>query len=103
MSKNHPSNNSLPFQSLSEAEQENLVGGQTEDILATTNFFFQKTDISTEAENNVNLSPDESGSQATKYTLSQITLASSITFTLPNLRPDNLHNFIGRMISGLFS
>jgi hypothetical protein len=103
MSENHTSNNSLPFQALSEAEQENLVGGQTEDILATTNFFFQKTDISTEAENNLNLSEEESGSQATKYTLSQVTLASSITFTLPSFRPDNLNNLISRMISGLFS
>ena len=98
-------NNTFLFQCLSEEEQESLAGGQSEGVIGTSNFFFQKTDIETEADNNLNLAEDESGSQATKYTLSQITMASSITFTLPNSSPNtnSINNFIAQVISGLTS
>ena len=105
MSENNLSNNSFLFQSLSEEEQESLAGGQGEGILGTSNFFFQKTDIQTEANNNLNLAEDESNSQSTKYNLSQITMASSITFTLPtaNSHNNSINNFIAKVISGLIS
>ncbi len=105
MSENNLSNNSFLFQSLSEEEQESLAGGQDEGILGTKNFFFQKTDIATEANNNLSLAEDESNSQSTKYTLSQITMASSITFTLPtaNSHNNSINNFIAKVIRGLIS
>ncbi|MBE9199972.1 MULTISPECIES: hypothetical protein [unclassified Nodularia (in: cyanobacteria)] len=103
MSENHTSNNSFFLQSLTEAEQESLTGGQGEGILGTSNFLFQKTDIQTEADNNLNLAKDESGSQTTKYNLSQITMASSITFGLPNpsSNSNSINDFIAKVISGL--
>lgn len=93
------------WQDLSEEQQESLVGGQGENILATSNFFFQKTDIQTQADNNLNLGADESGTQTTKYNLSQITMASSITFRLPNFpSPGNsLNNLIAQIIRGFIS
>ncbi|MEA5516192.1 hypothetical protein [Nodularia sp. UHCC 0506] len=99
MSKNYP----FFFQSLIEEEQESLAGGQSNGILGTSNFFFQKTDIETEANNNLNLAGDESISQGTKYTLSQVTMASSITFTLPHLNSatNSINNFIAKVIKGL--
>lgn len=105
MSENNTSNNSFIFQFLTEAEQESLTGGQNAGILGTSNFLFQKTDIETEANNNLNLGENESGSQSTKYTLSQITMASSITFALPTSNSNNnsINNFIARVISGLIS
>ena len=57
------------WQYLCEEQQESLVGGQGENILATSNFFFQKTDIQTQADNNLYLGEDESGTQSTKYNL----------------------------------
>ncbi|TVP59678.1 MAG: hypothetical protein EA343_19365 [Nodularia sp. (in: Bacteria)] len=105
MSENNTSNNLFVFQDLTEEEQESLAGGQSEGVIGTSNFFFQKTDIETEADNNLNLAEDESGSQSTKYNLSQITMASSITFTLPNSRSNtnSIGNFVSKIISGLFS
>ncbi|AVZ30116.1 hypothetical protein PN465_01160 [Nodularia spumigena CS-584] len=105
MSENNTSNNSFLFRSLSEEEQESLAGGQEEGILGTSNFFFQKTDIETEANNNLNLAEDESGSQSTKYTFSQITMASSTTFRLPSFSANrnSVNNFIAKIISGLTS
>ena len=98
-------NNTSLFQDLTEEEQESLAGGQGEGILGTSNFFFQKTDIQTEANNNLNLAEDESNSQSTKYTLSQITMASSITLTLPtaNSHNNSINNFIAKVIRGLTS
>jgi hypothetical protein len=105
MIKNHTSKKHSFFQYLSEQEQEKLAGGQTQDILGNSNFFFQKTDIQTEADNNLNLADDDSSSQTTKYTLSQITIASSITFTLPSSPPNSnsLNNLMGKIINQLFS
>ncbi len=102
MSENH---NIYCWQHLCEEQQESLVGGQGENILATSNFFFQKTDIQTQADNNLNLGEDESGTQTTKYNLSQITMASSITLTLPNFpSPGNsLNNLITQIIRGFIS
>ncbi|MDB9541174.1 hypothetical protein NWP22_08380 [Anabaenopsis tanganyikae CS-531] len=93
------------WQHLCEEQQESLVGGQGENILATSNFFFQKTDIQSQADNNLNLGEDESGTQTTKYNLSQITMASSITFTLQNFpSPGNsLNNLIAQIIRGFIS
>ncbi len=105
MWENHISKNSFLFQTLTEEEQENIAGGQSDGILGTSNFFFQKTDIETEANNNLNLADDESGSQSTKYTLSQITMASSTTFRLPSFsfNTNSINDFIAKAISGLFS
>ncbi|GAX34508.1 hypothetical protein [Nodularia sp. NIES-3585] len=105
MLENHISKNSFLFQALTEEEQENIAGGQSEDILGTSNFFFQKTDIETEANNNLNLADDESGSQNTKYTFSQITMASSTTFRLPNFsfNANSINEFMAKVISGLIS
>jgi len=105
MFKKHTSKKHSFFQYLSEQEQEKLAGGQTQDILGNSNFFFQKTDIQTEADNNLNLAGDDSSSQTTKYTLSQITIASSITFTLPSSPPNSnsLNNLMGKIINQLFS
>ncbi|MDH6087277.1 hypothetical protein [Umezakia ovalisporum] len=105
MSKNYTSNQSFLFRCLSEEEQENLTGGQSQDILGNSNFLFQKTDIQTEADNHINLTEDESGSQSTKYTLSQITIASSISFTLPSVssHSNSPRNLISKIINGVFS
>ncbi|MBE9051904.1 hypothetical protein IQ243_16030 [Nostocales cyanobacterium LEGE 11386] len=105
MSENNTSNNSKIFQYLSEEEQESLVGGQNFNPLGDSKFFFQKTDIQTEAENKLNLADAESGSQITKYNLSQVTMASSITFGLPNFNShsNSLNNLITKILSGLFS
>ncbi|HYW18306.1 MAG TPA: hypothetical protein VE956_03160 [Nodularia sp. (in: cyanobacteria)] len=104
MLENNKLNNSFLFQCLTEAEQESIAGGQGEGILGTSNFFFQKTDIQSEANNNVNLA-DESVSQTTKYNLSQITMASSLTFRLPdfNSNSNSINNFIAKVLSGLIS
>ena len=93
------------WQDLSEEQQESLAGGQGENILATSNFLFQKTDIQTEADNNLNLGADESGTQSTKYNFSQITMASSITFKLPSVPStgNSLNNLIAQIIRGFIS
>lgn len=90
-------------QSLSAAEQENLVGGQSMNVIGNTDFFLQKTDIQTEAENNVNLNNSESVSQITRYNLSQVTMASSITFGIPNLSEtsNRFNNFMNNIFKRL--
>jgi hypothetical protein len=98
-------NHTFSWHALSEEEQESLVGGLGENILGTSNFFFQKTDIQTEADNNLNLGGEESGSQTSKYSFSQITMASSITFKLPSFpsHGNSVNHVISQIIRGLFS
>ncbi|MDB9373103.1 hypothetical protein [Nodularia sphaerocarpa] len=105
MLENNRSNNSFLFQSLSEKEQESLSGGLAEGMLGSSNFLFQKTDIQTEADNNLNPADDESSSQSSKYNLSQITMASSITFRFPTFSGNSniLNNLIPQITSGLIS
>lgn len=98
-------NHTFSWHALSEEEQEILVGGLGENILGTSNFFFQKTDIQTQADNNLSLGEEESSSQTSKYSFSQITMASSITFKLPIFlsHGNNVNHIISEIIRGLFS
>ncbi|WP_414564378.1 MULTISPECIES: hypothetical protein [unclassified Anabaena] len=105
MSKNNIYHDSDFLPCLSEEEQETLAGGQSMNVLGSADFFLQKTDIQTEAENNVNLAGGESGSQTTRYNLSQVTMASSITFGIPNFSDtsNRVNNFVTNVLRGLFS
>jgi hypothetical protein len=87
MPENSPSNDEELINDLSELEQENIVAGQSINIpgLGTADFFFQNTNIQTDANSHLNLGGSDSSSQNTRYNLSQITLATSVKFILPSL------------------
>jgi hypothetical protein len=82
---------------LDESEQEIFTAGQNSNTFGNSDFFLQITDISTEANNKLNLSGGESGSQNTKYNFSQITIGYSINLTLLNLwdKLQKLRGFFG--------
>ncbi|WP_413171307.1 hypothetical protein [Anabaena azotica] len=84
MSKNFTSNSDKMLCDLSEAEQEIIIAGQSENIPVQANLFLQNTNIQTEADNKLNLGSDSS-SQKTKYNLSQSTIGFSVSFILPNI------------------
>lgn len=104
MSENVTSNYEDLFYNLSELEQETLAAGQSQDMLGKTDLFFQKTNIETEADRNLNIGGD-SDQQSTKYRLSQITIGSSMTFFIPDINSgvqgwNNLLNtFLGKLFS----
>jgi hypothetical protein len=90
------------FCNLSEAEQETLAAG-FQNILGKTDWFFQQTNIETEADRNLNVGGD-SDQQSTKYRLSQIIIGSSITFFVPdtNSSVQGWNNLINSFIGNLF-
>lgn len=102
MSENNEFNHPELFSDLSEAEQESLTAGQSLNLLGNSNFYFQATNIETEANSNLNLAGVESSTQNTKYNFSQITIASSTTFTLPNISW-GANNLFGKFLRRLFS
>jgi hypothetical protein len=102
MSENNEVNHPELFSNLSEAEQESLTAGQSLNIVGGSNFYFQVTNIETEANSNLNLAGVESGTQNTKYKFSQVTIASSTTFTLPNTSRGR-NNLFGKFLGRLFS
>lgn len=102
MSDNNKFNHPELFKDLSEAEQESLTSGQSLNVLGGSNFYFQVTNIETEANSNLNLAGVESNTQNTKYNFSQVTIASSTTFTLPNIS-QGMKNLFGKFLGGLFS
>ncbi|MEA5618583.1 hypothetical protein VB711_12155 [Cronbergia sp. UHCC 0137] len=100
MNDNNTCNDHPLFDDLSEAEQESITAGQDNNIFASSDFFFQKTDIQSGADNNLNLGGSETNSQSSNYSLSQITIGSSITFRLPNF---NLgRNKLKNLLSNIF-
>ncbi|MFM2061724.1 MAG: hypothetical protein RLZZ507_1394 [Cyanobacteriota bacterium] len=104
MSENFTANHENWFFNLSEAEQETLAAGQSQNMLGKTDLFFQNTNIETEADRNLNIGGD-SDNQRTKYRLSQITIGSSMTFFIPDINSgvqgwNNLLNtFLGKLFS----
>ena len=108
MSKNTQFNHTQLFTYLSDAEQESLIGGQISpqlDVLVEGNSFFQKTDIKTEGKNDLKLASGGSSSQTTKYKLSQVTMALSLTFGLLTISSsgDKVSNFLPDFLNNLFS
>ncbi|MTJ07647.1 MULTISPECIES: hypothetical protein [unclassified Anabaena] len=98
------------FISLSEAEQESLVGGQISSMfgegLDEGNLFFQKTDIETEGNNNLNLAAGDSSSENTKYKLSQITMIIPMNLgmgQLNNIDTNKQNNNLMLLFKYLFS
>nr|WP_228014294.1 hypothetical protein [Fortiea sp. LEGE XX443] len=89
---------------MSEPEQQSLASGQNLDFGGKSDFFFQQTNIQTEADNNLN-SGSESSTQTTKYNFSQITLGVSITFGLPiiSFRGNKLSHWMNNLLKELFS
>ena len=108
MSKNAQFNHPQLFRYLSDAEQESLIGGQISpqlDVLVEGNSFFQKTDIENEGKNDLKLASGDSSSQTTKYKLSQVTMALSLTFGLLTISysGDKLSNLLPGFLNNLFS
>jgi hypothetical protein len=108
MSKNTQFNHPQLFRYLSDAEQESLIGGQISPqlgVLVEGNSFFQKTDIETQGKNDLKLASGDSSSQTTKYKLSQVTMAFSLTFGLLTISSsgDNLSNLLPGFLNNLFS
>ncbi len=83
MADNQTSKHQALFHDLSEADQEILIAGQVFNVIGKTDFFFQKTDIDSAADSDLNLGVSESSTQSSKYKLSQITIATSFTFGIP--------------------
>ncbi|TAE58616.1 MAG: hypothetical protein EAZ87_12770 [Nostocales cyanobacterium] len=70
---------------LSDLEQQLITGGQDFSMIGNTEFFLQKTDIETTADNHLQTGNNESNSQNTKYNLSQLTIGFSFTFGFPKM------------------
>ncbi|MEA5579361.1 hypothetical protein [Anabaena sp. UHCC 0451] len=104
MSENFLSHHQELFSTLSEAEQEIIIAGQNHNIPVQANFFLQNTNIETEADTKFNLGSDYT-SQTTKYSLSQFTLGSSMTFTLPKITSgaNDWSNLLSTMLRRAFS
>jgi len=85
MEQNGKLNPSQLLRDLEENEQEIFAAGQNVSPFGNSDFFYQSTDIMTEADNELNLSGGDSGSQKTKYIFSQITMGYSIAINLPNI------------------
>ncbi|MBD2139168.1 hypothetical protein H6F32_16680 [Anabaena sp. FACHB-1237] len=66
------------FTTLSNSEQESIIGGQNNQVNELNNYlnniFFQKNDVETEGVNNVTLTTGEKLAQTTKYKFSQVTI-----------------------------
>ncbi|MBD2495070.1 hypothetical protein [Nostoc sp. FACHB-280] len=77
-------NSTANLRELSPQEQESLAAGQNSDFFAKSDFFLQKTDIQTDAENQLS-SGGESNTQSSRYNLSQITIGTSVTFRWPQV------------------
>ncbi|MBC1224109.1 hypothetical protein GNF10_13585 [Nostoc sp. UCD121] len=105
MSENTKFHNPEWLSDLSEEEQENLAAGQIANIPGGSNFFIQQTNIKSAADNTLNLVSGDVSSQKTRYSLSQFTIGSSITFGLPNfsLGGDKLKNLIANLLNSVFS
>jgi hypothetical protein len=104
MADNHTSNHQALFLDLSEANQEILIAGQGFNVIGKTDFFFQKTDIDSAADSDLNLEGSESSTQSSKYKLSQITLGTSFTFGIPiiNYPGNKLSDFLPNFLNKLF-
>lgn len=102
MSENFTSNYEDLLCNLSEAEQETLTAG-FQDMLGKTDWFFQQTNIETEADRNLNVGSD-SDKQSTKYRLSQITIGSSMTFFVPDINSSvqGWNNLINSFLGNFF-
>jgi len=108
MFRNTQFNHPQLFRYLSDAEQESLIGGQISPqlgLLGESNSFFQKTDIEAEGKNDLKLASGDSTSQTTKYKLSQLTMAFSLTFGLLTISSsgDKLSNLLPGFLNNLFS
>lgn len=105
MSENTKSHNPEWLRDLSEEEQEILDAGQITNIPVGSNFFIQQTNIQTAADNTLTLAGGDISSQKTRYSLSQFTIGSSITFGLPNfsLGENKWKNLIANLLNSIFS
>ncbi|WP_353931277.1 hypothetical protein WJM97_01330 [Okeanomitos corallinicola TIOX110] len=106
MTNNSTTNNQQLLHDLSALEQQNIIGGQDFAVIGNVDFFLQKTDIETNADNQLTMGANESNSQNTKYNLSQITMGFSFTFGLPknNFNPHShqVLNFLPNFLKRLF-
>lgn len=105
MSDISPSNHDKLFDELSTSEQESIIAGQSLNIpgLGSADFFLQNTNIESGADNNVNLGGSESSSQNSQYKLSQLTIAASLKFLMPNGNNPQLPNTLSNILAKLFS
>ncbi|ACC84419.1 hypothetical protein [Nostoc punctiforme] len=105
MSENTKSHHPEWLSDLSEKEQENLAAGQITNIPGGSNFFLQQTNIQSAADNTLKLVSGDVSSQKTRYSLSQFTIGSSITFGLPSssLGENKWKNLIANLLNSIFS
>ncbi|MFN6514607.1 MAG: hypothetical protein RMY29_008905 [Nostoc sp. CreGUA01] len=105
MSENIKSDNSQWLRDLSAEEQEALTAGQITNIPSEDNFFVQKTNTETTANNTLKLANGDISSQKTKFISSQFTLAYSINLRIPNLSSSSnlVNNSLENILNKIFT